>query len=432
MIGRGRSGYHCPEIDRRSALFGIGATVLTTFLPSERRRQAPPRYLNVRDFGAQGDGETDASTAIQDAIEASARERTPLLLPEGEYLVRKTIRAASNLVLEGSGATLITAIDEYGDSGRPVPTLQIDDVRNVTIRKLRIDGRGSEFDDHEFKHCVSINGSDSVLIEDCEFFDAKGDGLILNDIHPGIHNSNIVVRRTVCRGNFRLGLAVTDASNASFEDCTFNDNRGTAPMGGANVEPDRDDCVVENIEFVRCDMSNNGIRDVDGAGFRVSLRGIAASQQREIRLVSCTMGSNGIHGVLIHHAQDLLLVGCAVVDNGSSGIEVLRSSSDIVILGGAISQNAIHGLSAVRDADQILSGMQVRHVAIHDNSRSAPNKYDGIHLFGDCREVVISNCTINGSHRYGIRIADTATDVTLKNNDLSGNSVGPMYPPATA
>jgi polygalacturonase len=416
------------EISRRVLLqgaVGLGALGPLSVLPPLKQ---PSDSLNANDFGATGDGRTDDTRALQTAMDQAAQEQRPLYLPSGSYIVTNTLVASSNLTIVGDDATIVTAIDEYGNSSRPVPTLQINDASNVTLQGLKIDGRGDAYYHNEYKHCVSIQGSDKVLIENCDFIAAKGDGLILNDLQSGAHNRNITVRRTKCTGNFRLGLAVTDVESALFEDCEFTNNRGTSPMAGVDIEPDRGDCQIDNIVFKNCVIAQNGIRDRDGAGVNVALVAEPIAFQGNIRFEACTISDNGIQGVLCYNSRDLQIMNCQITYNGSSGLEIFRSSSNIEIEGGSISGNAVYGVSAVRESKQILTNLRIHAVAIENNSLDAPGEYDGVHLQGRCREVEISDCTISGTHRYGIWLGELTEDISLIGNDLGGNSSGATYP----
>jgi hypothetical protein len=71
-----------------------------------REGEAPPRVAqraDVRAFGARGDGRTDDTRAIQDAIDAT--EGGAVFLPPGRYLVSDILRIRrSGVVLRGAGA----------------------------------------------------------------------------------------------------------------------------------------------------------------------------------------------------------------------------------------------------------------------------------------------------------------------------------------
>jgi hypothetical protein len=83
--------------------------------------------LNVRDFGATGDGVTDDAVAIQKALDASQESKRALLFPAGEYMTsvelivrctsedygngtRKNVRSPVRLLGEGWPMTRITAM----------------------------------------------------------------------------------------------------------------------------------------------------------------------------------------------------------------------------------------------------------------------------------------------------------------------------------
>jgi len=67
--------------------------------------------VNVKDFGAVGDGVTDDTAAIQAAIDSSA---TKVIIPKGTYLTTTAIVLPSNIHVTGSG-TIINAGSVFSD-----------------------------------------------------------------------------------------------------------------------------------------------------------------------------------------------------------------------------------------------------------------------------------------------------------------------------
>ena len=57
--------------------------------------------MNVKDFGAIGDGVTDDATAIQSAIDSCSESRKVLFFPMGTYLINTTLQLKSNVVIKG-------------------------------------------------------------------------------------------------------------------------------------------------------------------------------------------------------------------------------------------------------------------------------------------------------------------------------------------
>jgi len=101
--------------------------------------QLPQDVLNVKSYGAAGDGATDDYEALQDAIDAaSAAGGGALYLPQGRYLVSKALVWASGVSLIGDGERLsilqVTDPDQDCIAGT--------DVHSVTIEKVQLSGPG--------------------------------------------------------------------------------------------------------------------------------------------------------------------------------------------------------------------------------------------------------------------------------------------------
>ena len=60
--------------------------------------------ISVKDFGATGDGTTDDTTAIQNAINAViAQGGGTLFFPAGTYLINATLTVPGAVILKGAG-----------------------------------------------------------------------------------------------------------------------------------------------------------------------------------------------------------------------------------------------------------------------------------------------------------------------------------------
>ncbi len=64
------------------------------------RRDEP--YLNIRNFGARGNGKTDDTAATQKALDAAGKQMGhEVLLPTGDYLIKGALNVPANVALQG-------------------------------------------------------------------------------------------------------------------------------------------------------------------------------------------------------------------------------------------------------------------------------------------------------------------------------------------
>jgi hypothetical protein len=93
----------------------------------------PP--VNVRDFGAVGDGATDDSTSIQNAANAALANNRSLFFPPGAYLHNSTL-TFNGIVVTGSGASCVL------QAGDPKNTAVILTGANVSIQNIVLSSSG--------------------------------------------------------------------------------------------------------------------------------------------------------------------------------------------------------------------------------------------------------------------------------------------------
>jgi len=141
----------------------LGATVLLALggctstpsdLPSRTPSPAsrsgtlsPGPLLNVRAFGAEGDGRHDDTSALQLALNAVPAEGGQVHFPQGEYLIRKmsrehflTFRAATRMTGAGIGKSTIKVANGNGDWTDLLRMASIhDDPRTLSVSDLAFD-----------------------------------------------------------------------------------------------------------------------------------------------------------------------------------------------------------------------------------------------------------------------------------------------------
>ncbi len=99
----------------RRALLGRAGILLGPVLLSRARWAAgEPAPLDVRGFGATGNGKTKDTRAIQDALDAAGRSGGTIQFPPGEY-VSGTLRLRSRVTLRLAARAALIASPDDGD-----------------------------------------------------------------------------------------------------------------------------------------------------------------------------------------------------------------------------------------------------------------------------------------------------------------------------
>lgn len=155
--------------------------------------------INVKDFGAKGDGLADDTTSINSAISYAVSVMKPLYFPSGIYMISQSgvfntrgygILLKSNLTIVGAG--------KYNTILRSLPSADIDMFNtdrtspqvNISISNITLDGNEQNrtgtvlagfnlwvygVTNLEIENVLSINtGSWGLRIQECNYVDLKG------------------------------------------------------------------------------------------------------------------------------------------------------------------------------------------------------------------------------------------------------------------
>jgi hypothetical protein len=111
------------------------AATTTTTVPATTTTTTPSGpSLNVRDYGAKGDGVNDDTATIQAGIAAAVVAGKQVYFPAGTYLVSAEISLPSNVVLRGDGDTSVIYKAGVAGSG----TFRVYNHSNVGISNLKL------------------------------------------------------------------------------------------------------------------------------------------------------------------------------------------------------------------------------------------------------------------------------------------------------
>ena len=358
----------CNSIERRRFVTLFGAALAATACgrpvqailepanPGGRKAGLPSSttIVNVRDFGAVGDGATNDTAAINAAIRSLGATGGTVSIPDGAYQIDPvvSIKLASNVALVLSQNAVLNAIPTRS-AGSAVVLLS--GITNAQVSGGRIIGERVAHlgTTGEWGMGIQVMGSSSISISNVDVSDCWGDGFYIGALGPGRESRNVTLTSCVGRNNRRQGLSITGCITAVVEDCQFTDTNGTAPSAGIDLEPN--------------------------AGLRVT----------DIIVRRCELARNAGYGLLLVGASvtDVTLESNRCTDNSGPGIDLMRGVSGTVIRWNTIERNNTYGV--------LFEGAHYNDIAenaISDNSAGTPDAFPNIRLAtGSSHNTIVDN-----------------------------------------
>ena len=270
-------GYYAKD-DMGGAYYKISSTVpsghyetLTSGLYAELILEDT---MNVRQFGAKGDGVTDDKNAIQNALNT----RSKIIIPESTnpYMISGVVQVYNDVTFYGT----LKMIGTTGLAG--TSCLLIQDYRDDKILHITnplIDGNRDttqpyERADIEFSHGIDIKGSKNLLIEGGSIINCQGDSICINASPTNRWCENIEINNLYCDQPFRNCLSIVSGVNIRINNCRMYNRNG---YRCTLVEPNPDGTLKNgNIVFdggyyygdARCVMGSYALADIDDITYK--------------------------------------------------------------------------------------------------------------------------------------------------------------------
>lgn len=244
--------------------------------------------INVKDFGAQGDGVTDDTEAFFNCLNAfPLRAALDIYIPSGHYLIKKTLFVTRPHIIHGDGGAEKTGsiLDFTGAELAPVSGQTVNSAGlwiyhfvnpNITLPtgQVGVYGAGS---------CISgITTIDSpangivvnapATVKDCFSFRNAGDGLLITGGAGGGGNANhSYISHVKCASNGKSGIQASgsDANTFTVVGCTLHGNEhygfnDQSLLGGVVIG-----CEADNNKLAAYNQ-RGGIADNSGEAYTPS------------------------------------------------------------------------------------------------------------------------------------------------------------------
>lgn len=387
------------------------------------------RTVNVKDFGAKGDGVNDDTLACQNAID-SLKYGGVVYFPAGNYLFKRRFSGldphnnyavyinTSNIIIQGDGigSSIIKAADEY-------TTLFLTSdisISNILFRDITVQGDTSQAFPLESKFS-SFTGATSALI--------KVGGVLNNDV------TDVVFERVQFLDIKTVGLFLANVKRFFCSNCEFlYYSNGFPPLNCNGFGPRVGifsgaspvyDLVIENCIF-NGNLNGKDINDDGADGF------VWFSNGGNILVSNCVIRNYKLEGMQFE-------TGPTIVSNNSFYTQIGNSSSGAIFISDQqsdisktespihkINNNSVFGGSyAFNCAPQIdvVKASRKTLVTIANNIISLEDKLNATDVIslGSCGNALITNNLIRGAHRFINNTTYFLSDyITISNNEVFG------------
>lgn len=211
--------------------------------------------VNVKKFGAKGDGRTDDTKAIQRAINKVAGTGGTVYVPPGTYRVhavsgnRLTLKSNMTFKMANDAILKMFPTDKKNYSVLRIPHAENVIVKGGTLLGDRNNhkGRGGEWGMGIF----IMEGSKRITISNVRVRNMWGDGFHVSDAQ------DVAFCRVQAERNRRQGLSIIKGNRILVTRSIFRDTQGTRPAAGIDLEPDRPDQTISNVRIERSKFINN-------------------------------------------------------------------------------------------------------------------------------------------------------------------------------
>jgi Pectate lyase superfamily protein/Right handed beta helix region len=410
---------------------------------------------SVKDFGAQGDGKTDDTAAIQRAVHESPDG--VLEFPRGDYRITRTIeirlseRALTSLsgrggvgrvMMAGAGPAFRFEGTHTGSadpgSFRPAVWRQerMPQVEGLEIVGAHPDADGIEFVQvmqptlarvliREVRHGLRLTKRDrNLLLDGCHIYHCRGVGVFFD--HVNLHQANVVgCHISYCKGG---GIKVVGSEVRNLQVC------------GNDIEYNYDPDAKESAD-VWLDATEGSVREgalvgntiqakVSPGGANIRFVGPADVNKVSMFTITGNHISNQEVNVHLKNCRGIVLTGNSLALSRHRNL-LVEGSRHIVIGANSIDHNpdykqpTIDGIT-LRGCD----GCTLSGVLLEGAAAGSAKAGGAIELF-DCRETSVVGCQVfepsfRGIYATGCRNTRIA-DCTVTDRVGKGNLLAPIH-----
>jgi hypothetical protein len=367
--------------DRRKFIAGLAAGGALVARPaSADDNQVPATYgLNVRDFGAVGDGVTDDTPAfLAWAIALKTQGKTLGLIPDGTYRITQTISFSDvgqdysllfrslTLIGTGSGSRILLDVGPYGAG------FLFGNMANGSLRDLVFVGDGTYTQSVDCGIAVELSScfrfelvrvgfvgvgyqTNAVLvsnggttIDGCYFYGTGGFGDVLKlsnwsatvirgtdfidygwlsgKYYSKVGAQSFLPPSWICAGTAIYPVSACNGPNLSIEDCEFDEN------GYQSIRIDPGNSRLERVSIVRCrgSIGTYNYSTIPSLSYGEDRAFIRAGNIDKLLIQSCWSGYSGTphDSIRITNCGSVQIQQLVATYNGLQGATRVRADAN--------------------------------------------------------------------------------------------------------
>ncbi len=287
--------------------------------------------LNVKNFGAMGNGTADDTAAIQAAINALPSTGGTVEVPAGTYMINAlkavSLRSHTRLLLD-TGATL----QAIPNSASRYWVVKAWGVNNVEIAGGSIVGERTQHTGTtgEWGYGINISASSAVYVHDISVSNCWGDGLMVGASGSGttlVRSTGVTLNNVKSNNNRRQGLSILPAVQVYVVNSSFTGSNGAAPQSGIDIEPATQG-PTQQVRLENTTLANNV-----GNGLEVH------NNVSDLTLNNVTAQNNQGFGVYTGGPNGVVITNSNITTNYLFGISISSTTNNVQIVGNTIEWN---------------------------------------------------------------------------------------------
>lgn len=308
------------------------------------------KTINADAYGTKGDGLTDDTAALQNAIDESSKKNALLIIPESEkpYLITKQLIISKDTHISGYGAVLFMAPEE-GTIRNMLWSNPDDMITNVSIEGLTLKSENTieGVDYYENSVVSNVQGMYFQGIETMKIND-----VFMDNLYVGLKVSQTgnLKNKDIKISNLRIDhsgmpIQISGTNGFSMVDSVLNSNDGgTKWLHSAYLRGDNSNFYFENVEF------NNA----SGGGIAIAGNPQYNKPPENMLFKNCRI-KDSVVGVHINSGANNISMSGLVIEGSSLGFKINEASElniDEVVISGSKFNDNDHGGFSLENVEQ--------------------------------------------------------------------------------